>query len=251
MTRSSSGRRRPTSSIAPARSPRYGNGPRRSRRDSPTPGGSRAPRLGWTSLLVSEADGGGSVSGHGLLDLTLVAEEMGRRVSPGPLLPTNVVAAALSDYGTRRADGRAICRRSSPARPSPPGAWRRWAASGLPQAITLEASPEGEGFVLSGRKGAAQAAAESDFFVVAALVGGEPTQFLVDADAPGVTVVPAEALDLTHRFAFVEFDRVVGGARCRAGLGGRRGGPDRAAVRVGGDAAVRLHGGGDRPHPRP
>ena len=30
--------------------------------------------LGWTSLLVSEADGGGSVSGHGLLDLVLVAE---------------------------------------------------------------------------------------------------------------------------------------------------------------------------------
>ena len=45
--------------------------------------------------------------------------------------------------------------------------------------------------------------------MVAALVGGEPTQFLVDADAPGVTVAPAEALDLTRRFGFVEFDRVV------------------------------------------
>ncbi len=41
--------------------------------------------LGWTSLLVPEEDGGGSVSGHGLLDLVLVAEEMGRRVAPGPL----------------------------------------------------------------------------------------------------------------------------------------------------------------------
>ena len=56
--------------------------------------------LGWTSLLVSEEDGGGSVSGHGLLDLTLVAEVMGHWVSPGPLLPTNVVAAALSEFGT-------------------------------------------------------------------------------------------------------------------------------------------------------
>ena len=166
--------------------------------------------LGWTSLLVSEADGGGSVSGHGLLDLTLVAEEMGRRVSPGPLLPTNVVAAALSDYGTAAQRARYLPKILTGE------AIATWClaevgSSGLPQAITFEGRPEGEGFVLSGRKGAAQAAAESDFFVVAALVGGEPTQFLVNADAPGVTVAPAEALDLTHRFGFVEFDRVVVG----------------------------------------
>lgn len=164
--------------------------------------------LGWTSLLVSEADGGGSVSGHGLLDLTLVAEEMGRRVSPGPLGPTNVVAAALSEYGTAAQRARYL-----------PGilsgeAIATWClaevgSSGLPESITLEATAGDSGFVLSGRKGAAQAAGESDFFVVAALVGGEPTQFLVAADAPGVTVVPAEALDLTHRFAFVEFDNVA------------------------------------------
>jgi alkylation response protein AidB-like acyl-CoA dehydrogenase len=63
--------------------------------------------------------------------------------------------------------------------------------------------------VLTGRKGAAQAAAEADLFVVAALVGGRPTQFVVDADTPGVTVVRAEAIDLAHRFAFVEFDHVA------------------------------------------
>ena len=38
--------------------------------------------LGWTSLLVPEADGGGSFSEHGLLDLVLVAEEIGRAVAP-------------------------------------------------------------------------------------------------------------------------------------------------------------------------
>ena len=164
--------------------------------------------LGWTSLLVSEADGGGSVSGHGLLDLALVAEEMGRRVSPGPLLPTNLAAAALSEYGSEEQKARHL-----------PGilsgeAIATWClaevgSSGLPESITLEATPGDGGFVLSGKKGAAQAAGESDLFVVAALVGGRPTQFLVEADAPGVTVVPAEALDLTHRFAFVEFDHVA------------------------------------------
>ena len=167
--------------------------------------------LGWTSLLASEADGGGSVSGHGLLDLTLVAEEMGRRVAPGPLLPTNVVAAALSEFGS--ADQKA---RHLPGILSGEaiGTWclGEVGASGLPDAITLEAIPQEGGFVLSGRKGAAQAADASDLFLVAALVDGQPTQFLVEADTPGVAVVPAEAIDLTHRFGFVELDHVTLGA---------------------------------------
>ncbi len=59
----------------------------------------RGAELGWTSLLVSEAAGGGSISGDGLVDLTLVAYEFGTHGAPGPLLPTNLVAAALSAAG--------------------------------------------------------------------------------------------------------------------------------------------------------
>src|SRR5262245_58210588 len=55
----------------------------------------RGAELGWTSLLVPEADGGGSLSGQGVLDVLIVAEEMGRLVSPGPLVPTSVGALAL------------------------------------------------------------------------------------------------------------------------------------------------------------
>src|SRR5262245_57394649 len=56
--------------------------------------------LGWTSLLVSEDDGGGSISGRGVADLALVAHQFGRFAAPGPLLATNVVAAALSRRGS-------------------------------------------------------------------------------------------------------------------------------------------------------
>src|SRR5579872_1594845 len=52
--------------------------------------------LGWTSLLVREEDGGGSISGQGAVDLTLVAYEFGRHAAPGPLVDTNLVASALS-----------------------------------------------------------------------------------------------------------------------------------------------------------
>src|SRR5258708_11608572 len=56
----------------------------------------RGAELGWTSLLVSEDHGGGSVSGNGLVDLALIAHEFGRNAAPGPLLANNLVAAALS-----------------------------------------------------------------------------------------------------------------------------------------------------------
>ena len=59
----------------------------------------RGAELGWVSMLVAEEHGGGSVSGGGLADLGLVAEEVGQLVSPGPLVPTNVVAGALSRAG--------------------------------------------------------------------------------------------------------------------------------------------------------
>ncbi|MEZ5179848.1 MAG: acyl-CoA dehydrogenase family protein [Acidimicrobiales bacterium] len=42
----------------------------------------RSAELGWTSLLVDEAHGGGSLTEHGLADLVLVAEEFGRTVAP-------------------------------------------------------------------------------------------------------------------------------------------------------------------------
>src|SRR5262245_26688501 len=58
--------------------------------------------LGWTSLLVAEDDGGGTVSGDGVRDLALVAYQFGQHAAPGPLIGGNVVAAALSRSGTDR-----------------------------------------------------------------------------------------------------------------------------------------------------
>ncbi len=168
----------------------------------------RGAELGWTSLLLSEDDGGGSVSGHGLLDLVLVAEEMGRRVTPGPLVPTNLVASALARSGT--ADQRAAVL---------PGivsgdTTAAWCLSepGAPWSevrLTASASGSGSGFVLSGMKGPVEAAGEADSLLVAAVVDGAPTHFLVDADTPGVSIGPAESLDLVRRFAMVTFHEVA------------------------------------------
>src|SRR6266480_2815938 len=60
----------------------------------------RGADLGWTSLLIGVDHGGGTISGDGLVALALVAYEFGRHAAPGPLVPSNVVAAALSAAGT-------------------------------------------------------------------------------------------------------------------------------------------------------
>ena len=44
--------------------------------------------LGWTSLVVPEEAGGGSVSGSGVIDLALLAYQFGLHAAPGPLGPT-------------------------------------------------------------------------------------------------------------------------------------------------------------------
>lgn len=55
----------------------------------------RAAELGWAGLLVPEDLGGGSVSGDGVADLALIAEQAGRTVAPGPLHPVSAVLAGL------------------------------------------------------------------------------------------------------------------------------------------------------------
>ena len=90
------------------------------RRLADRPGGfepdwwAQGAELGWTSMLVPEALGGGSVSGAGLADLALVAEEMGRTVAPGPAgpgqrggrRPGDVAPGHRVRPGHRRPDGR-------------------------------------------------------------------------------------------------------------------------------------------------
>ena len=168
----------------------------------------RGAELGWTSLLVPEALGGGSVSGNGVLDLLLVAEEMGRLVSPGPLLPVNVVASALAASGALggHADileglmaGRTVATWALAESDT------SWDASG----VGLEARRSGDGWVLSGKKAYVQDAASADWMLVTARSPEGLTQLLVSVSAPGVSIAPLVSLDMVRRFANVAFDGVA------------------------------------------
>lgn len=165
----------------------------------------RGADLGWTSMLVPETDDACDPSGYGLGDLVLVAEEMGRLVSPGPLLPTNVVASALVESGS--AEQRAVLLPGIVAGDLV-AAWAHSERGVGPGAedIGLEATRRGVGFVLSGVKAPVEAGAQAQHLLVTARTVDGVTQLLVPADAPGVTITPMGGLDLVRRFAEVRFD---------------------------------------------
>ena len=176
----------------------------------------QAAELGWTSLLVPEDLGGGSISGDGVADLAIVAEEVGRGVAPGPLLPVNVVAASVARSGSTDQqteilpgllDGRLI------------GAWCYHEPSDgwWPEDVGLEAELVDGGFRLEGTKQAVEGAVQAHYLLVTARVDGALTQFLVPADSEGIRIVPQQSLDLVRRFGEVHFDGVDVGPDCLLG----------------------------------
>lgn len=164
----------------------------------------RGAELGWTSLLVGEDHGGGSISGEGLVDLTVVAHEFGRHAAPGPLVATNVVAAALSATGTQADLVAALLDGSAVA---------TWAvAEGPPHdalgSIGLDIRVDGDDVVVSGVKRPVESAAQASHVLVTGRTGDGLTQVLVPLDAAGVSVAPMKTVDLTRRFSVVTFDGV-------------------------------------------
>jgi alkylation response protein AidB-like acyl-CoA dehydrogenase len=167
----------------------------------------RGCELGWTSLLVDEADGGGSLGGEGVLDLVIVAEEMGRLVSPGPLSPTNVVAAALVAGATAELRAEVlpgVLAGEIVAAWCVAGPGGGWDGAG----VAVTAARDGDHFVLEGVATPVEAAGQADELLVAARTDGGLTQLLVPAGIDGVVVEPLDSVDLVRRFATVRFDRV-------------------------------------------
>jgi alkylation response protein AidB-like acyl-CoA dehydrogenase len=173
--------------------------------------------LGWFTMLVSEDDGGGSVSGDGLIDATLIAEEVGRFVQPGPFIPMNVVTAAISASGTdtQRAEflpalmaGETIA------------TWAFADANGnWDHGTGLVATRTSDGFTVSGRRGYVQDASAADVLLATATLDGRPAQFLVPTGAAGVSITPLACLDLSRRLAHVDFDQVAVEAGAQLGDG--------------------------------
>jgi len=165
----------------------------------------RAAELGWTSLLVPEELGGGSVSGDGVADLALVAELAGRTVAPGPLHPVSTVLAGLVEAPENHEEtieSLVAGERVASWAVYEPG--KPWS----PLDATVTATPTETGYRIDGVKDRVEAGAESGILLVVAQCDGALRQFLVPTDAPGVRVEPQRSVDLVKRYARVHFDGV-------------------------------------------
>jgi alkylation response protein AidB-like acyl-CoA dehydrogenase len=159
----------------------------------------RGAELGWTSLLVSEEHGGGTISGSGLADAGLVAYEFGRHAAPGPLAVVNVVAAALSEHDAAPdvvaglLSGEAIATWCAP-----PFGSTMWQP-------TVEVRRDGANLVLDGEARIVESAGQASHLLVTCNDETGVTQVLVPSETPGVSTAPMETVDLTRRFGVVTF----------------------------------------------
>ncbi len=163
----------------------------------------RAAELGWTSLLVPEEHGGGSVSGDGVADLALVAELAGTTVAPGPLHPVSTVLAGLVEAPENHTDIiESLVAGESVASWAVYEPGQQWS----PLDATVTATRTEAGYRIDGVKDRVEAGVESDVLLVVAQCDGALRQFLVPTTAPGVRVVSQRSIDMVKSYARVQFD---------------------------------------------
>lgn len=171
----------------------------------------RMAEMDWMGVCIPESYGG---MGMNQIDLTVVLEEMGRVVLPGPFFSTVLLAAeAIMDAGSDSQKERYLTRIAA-------GEIRGTLALHEPDGgadlsyIQMEARADGDGFVLDGTKLSVPDAHVADILVCAARTeaGDDPgrgiTLFLVDLNEDGVSVSLLPTMDGTRKLCAVDFKNV-------------------------------------------
>lgn len=165
--------------------------------------------LGWVSLVIPEQYEG---IGYTFQDLTVLLEEVGRNILPGPLIPTVISTFSIVEGGTEEQKKEFLPKIASGdliltlALIEAEGTFD---ASG----IALKATAKGEDFVLNGTKLFVEMARVSNYMVCVAQTKEGTTDkgitlFLVDTKSPGIQieVIPTIAAD---KLCEVRFENVT------------------------------------------
>jgi alkylation response protein AidB-like acyl-CoA dehydrogenase len=197
--------------------------------------------LGWLGLIFPEAYGG---SGLGLVDLTVVLEEMGRAVMPGPYFSTVLLGGLLLVEAGSAAQRQAWLPKLATGEARATLALTeedaRWDASGVQ--LAAKRSKTG-GYLLSGTKLFVPDGHTADLLVVAARTARPRRDapdhgvslFLVPAGTKGLTATLLPTMDQTRKLAEVTLARVEVGPDALLGAVDQGWGPlarvlDRATV---------------------
>jgi len=182
--------------------------------------------LGWLGLAVSSEHGG---QGHGLPELVVVLEELGRACAPGPILATVIAAAAIDRWGADPELARGL-------------ATGDMAGGFAAEADLTTTEATGSGRRVTGVARVVWGGAVADRFVLPVAVGlggrsdGNVAWCVVDRADVEVRELPG--LDTTSRVAEVHVDAVVGADRWLDPA--RSGGPVPLAEVLAGAMAVGL-----------
>ena len=158
--------------------------------------------LGWTGLVFPEEYGG---AGGNFLDLSVLLEEMGRALLPGPFFSTVVLGGlTVLDAGSN-GQKRDLLNRIASGQLIVTLALTEPSATYEPWGIETTADRSGGGFVLNGSKLFVPNAEAADLFLVAARTstGSDPSQgitlFLVPANSAGLNLHPLRTIAGDHQ----------------------------------------------------
>ena len=168
--------------------------------------------LGWVGLALPEVHGG---SGLGFLPLSLLLDEMGRRLVPSPYLPSLLGALAIEAGGSDAQQARWLPAIASGERIATLALYEP--SSGYePAGVRATAEPTEGGFVLRGQKRFVLAGGCAQLLVAPFREpSGQVSLFVVELPAKGITVENEIGTDPTRRTARMALESVRVGREAR------------------------------------
>ena len=160
-------------------------------------------QLGWLGLSLPEEHGGSAL---GMVETSILQEELGHAVCPGPYLPTLLAAHAILEAGTDAQKKRwlpAVATGATRATVAFLDADTDWS----PDAAQTLASPKGNGWQLTGTKRFVPWAHVADLILAPARTPEGLTLFLLDPSASGISLEPAPVMDGAMRLTTVALDK--------------------------------------------
>ncbi|WP_160287994.1 acyl-CoA dehydrogenase family protein [Pseudomonas knackmussii] len=152
--------------------------------------------LGWQALLVPEVHGG---LGLGFVELAIVQEQLGRRLSPLPFFASALAVCALRVLGDEAQQARWLPGLAE-------GSLSATLALSTPyaDAVQVQARAEGQGFVLDGRLRSVIDGHSADLLLIPARMAQGIGLFAVPAGSAGLQRRVLPTLDQTRTLAEIE-----------------------------------------------
>jgi len=175
--------------------------------------------LGWTGLSIAEQHGG---AGLGQVELTVLVEEMGRMVTPGPFFASAVLATtALQETASDTQQAELLPALASGEMIATLAVFEQPRGWSWDTPATSARDDEGS-WSLSGAKRGVLDGHLADRILVTATVDDGLGLFLVDGEADGLSITQESALDPTRRQASLVLQDVpatrIGDGDVTAGL---------------------------------